>query len=148
MNMRVEHMTPRQGIDMRVPDSQMLLNKTGSVLAFGLICILGFVTWALIFKELPQANENALLILIGVLSSNVGTIINFFFGTSASNKSQQDTIGTLAATAQAAQTTLSAVGTTGGIDAMNLKPGDTAVATATPTGTTIKKDEADGTQNT
>jgi hypothetical protein len=81
------------------------------------------------------------LILIGILSSNVNTIVNFFFGTSATNKQQQQTIDTLAATAQTAQTTLSAVTPVGDPAGITLKPGETAVATASKTGTKIEKDK-------
>ena len=69
-----------------------ILNITGAFIAVGLITILGFCTYALVYEPIPDKNENALLILIGVLSTNVSTIISFFFGSSLANKQQQDTI--------------------------------------------------------
>ena len=72
----------------------------------GLIAILGFVTWALVFYEIPPANENAFLLLVGILSANVGAVVGYFFGASITNKKQSETIDTLARTAQTAAAAL------------------------------------------
>lgn len=97
------------------------LNVAGAFVAAGLICILGFVTWALVFAEVPDANQNALTLLIGILSANVGVVVGFFFGSSVTNKKQTDAIEAMAKTAQTAATPTPDV---------TLKPGDTATVAA------------------
>lgn len=82
------------------------LNITGGLCAGGLIALLGFATWALIFVEVPDKNQNALLILIGILSTNVGQVVSFFFGSSSTDKKSSETISTLASTNASAQAAL------------------------------------------
>lgn len=100
------------------------LNLAGAFVAAGLICILGFVTWALVFREVPKPNENALTLLIGILSANVGVVVGFFFGSSVMSKRQTETIDTLAKTAQTAGAALTPDPT------VVLSPGDTATVKA------------------
>jgi hypothetical protein len=113
---------------------QHSLNFIGGVVAGGLIGILAFVTWALVFRTVPETNENALLILIGILATNIGQVVNWFFGSSSESKKQTDTIETLAKTAQTAGATLAQP------DAMVIPPGTSATATATESGTVITPD--------
>jgi len=109
------------------------LNLAGAFVAAGLICILGFVTWALVFREVPKPNENALTLLIGILSANVGVVVGFFFGSSVTSKRQTETIDTLAKTAQTAGAALSSEPAS-----IVLQPGEQATATATDSGTVIE----------
>lgn len=109
--------------------SRESLNIAGAFVAAGLIAILGFVTWALVFAEVPEANQNALTLLIGILSANVGVVVGFFFGSSVTSKKQAETIDKQASTLQAAQAALAPT-----TDAtVTLAPGNTA---------TVKADEA------
>lgn len=64
--------------------------------ATGLISILAFVTWALIFREIPPNNKESLTLLLGVLSANVGIVVGYFFGSSTSNRTKDETIANLA----------------------------------------------------
>ena len=114
-------------------DNRESLNMAGAFVAAGLIGILGFVTWALVFAEVPDANQNALTLLIGILSANVGVVVGFFFGSSVTSKKQTETIDTLAKTANAAGAAL-----TGEPAAIVLKEGQSATATATDSGTVIE----------
>lgn len=77
----------------------LLMALTGGFIASGLIAILGFVTWALVFREIPQANANAFTLLIGILSTNVGMIVGFYFGASYANSRKDQVIDTMAKTA-------------------------------------------------
>lgn len=113
---------------------QHSLNLIGGVVASGLIGILAFVTWALVFRTVPETNENALLILIGILATNIGQVVNWFFGSSSESKKQTDTIETLAQTARTAGATLAQP------DALVIPPGASATATATDSGTVITPD--------
>jgi hypothetical protein len=108
------------------------MNIAGAFVAIGLVCILGFITWALVFQAIPDGNENSLTLLIGVLSANVGLVVGFFFGSSVTNKKQTDAIEAMAKTAQTAGSALSDPG------AIVLKEGQSATATATPAGTVIE----------
>jgi hypothetical protein len=91
----------------------------GGVVAFGLIAILAFMTWALVYVAVPPANQNALTVLIGILSANVGVVVGFFYGTSVGNRKQAEALSTMAKTAQAAGVALSPA------PDVTLKPGET-----------------------
>ena len=95
----------------------------GAFVAGGLIAILAFVTWALVFREIPKPNENAFTLLIGILSANVGLVVGFFFGSSVTSKKQSETIDTLAKTAQTAGVALAPPSVT-------LDPGESATVKA------------------
>lgn len=110
-------------------------NVAGGAVGVGLVLILGFVTWALVFREIPQRNDNALTLLIGILSANVGMVVGFFYGSSASARKQTETIDTLAKTAQSAGAALNTPES-----ALLIPTGSQATATATPDGTIIEKD--------
>lgn len=92
-----------------IAGKNLAINVAGALVAIGVVSILGFVTWALVFKAIPPQNKDALALLIGVLSSNVAMVVGFFYGSSASNRSQQETIDTLAKTASAASAALAPV---------------------------------------
>lgn len=103
------------------------MNIAGAFVAAGLISILGFVTWALVFIKVPVDNAIALNLLIGNLSALVGMVVGFFFGSSVTTKKQSETIDTLAKNAQIV-----------GNDAIVLGQGQSATATATADGTVIE----------
>ena len=88
------------------------------------------MTWALVYVAVPEANNNALTLLIGILSANVGMVVGFFFGSNVSSKKQTETIDTMA---KAAASTAPA-----GDAAIVLKEGQSARATATEAGTVIE----------
>lgn len=122
-------------MDRRKPTPQDILNWFGGGVAMGLVIVLGFVTFALIYEEVPTNNQNALLVLIGILSTNITQVINFFFGSSAQTKKQQDTIDTLARTAQSAQSASAPKA-----DTVVIPEGGTATVSATPEGASITPD--------
>lgn len=88
---------------------QESLNLAGSFVACGLISILGYITWALVNVAIPDANANALTLLIGILSANVGMVVGYFFGSSVNNKKQTEAIAAMAETAKTAGVALGAV---------------------------------------
>lgn len=82
--------------------------------------------------------------LVRLLDQNQNTVQNlaiylfgFLFGTSVGKRKQEDTIDTLAKTAQTAGAALSGVATDA--EAIVLAPGEQATATATESGTVIDK---------
>lgn len=82
------------------------LNVAGAFVAIGLVSITAFLTWALVYIRIPESNREALTVLIGILSANVGILVGFFFGSSATNRKQADTIEKQASTIQTAQAAL------------------------------------------
>jgi hypothetical protein len=87
-------------------DTREALNLAGGFVAGGLILLLGFATWALVFREVPVSNRDAMMVVIGILSMNVGQVVSFFFGSSSTNKKQADTIDKQATSLAAAQAAL------------------------------------------
>jgi uncharacterized membrane protein len=79
------------------------LHLAGAAIAVGLIALLGYCTHALIHTTVPPENKDPLLVVIGILSMNVGAVISYFFGNTADRKRQSDTIEKLADTAKAVQ---------------------------------------------
>ncbi len=79
--------------------SRILLNLTGTVIAMMLVALLGGAIYGLVFKQVPDANQNALLVLLGALVTNVTNMVQYYFGSSSSDKAKNDTIATQAATA-------------------------------------------------
>lgn len=100
-----------------------VLNIAGSLVGLALIFLLGFSLWSLFHLDVPAPNKDVLLIVIGALTTKVGTIVDFFFGGSQGTKKQAETIDALA---KAAATTAPAAAD------VVLKPGDTATVSATP----------------
>lgn len=109
---------------------QESLNLAGSFVASALVSILAFIAWALVFREIPARNDNSLTLLIGILSSNIGLVVGFFFGSSLNNKKQTEAIADMAKTAQA--------NTVPG--SLSIPAGDSAKVTATDAGIEIKPD--------
>lgn len=109
---------------------QESLNIAGGFVAAGLIIVLAFVTWALVYHELPKANESAFLVLIGILSGNIGTVVSYFFGSSVSTKKQTEAIADMAKNAASVGNVPPEI--------INLPPGASASVSSTPAGTEIK----------
>jgi hypothetical protein len=74
-------------------DTRNLTKNVGAtMIAGGLISILAFVTWALIYRAIPPENKESLTLLLGVLSANVGIVVGYFFGSSTANRTKDETI--------------------------------------------------------
>lgn len=102
------------------------LNIAGALVGGGLIGILAFLTWAMVFREIPAGNEAVLNVLLGILSANVGLIVGFFYGSNVANKRQVDTIETLAKTAERAGVALNPEAQ----PSLKIEPGETATVKA------------------
>jgi hypothetical protein len=85
-----------------MPFLRETLNVTGGMLAVLLTLALWFLLYALVYIKVPDENQNALLIVIGILSTNLTSIVAFYFGSSVGAKRQSETIDTLANTAHKA----------------------------------------------
>jgi len=105
---------------------QSLLNITGGVIGVALVAILGFMAWSLVYRAIPAENESTLNVLLGILSTQVGMVVGFYFGNSVGSKRQTETIDKLAETAKAAQAALP----TNAKPDVTLEPGESATVKA------------------
>lgn len=87
-------------------DARTPLNLAGALVAIGLIAVLGFITWALVFVQVPQGNRDTLTVVVGILSANVGLVVGFFFGSTVTNHRKDEALEKQASTIQAAQAAL------------------------------------------
>lgn len=65
-----------------VPVQRDTINMMGGIIGIILSMILSFMVWALIFHEIPDKNAQALLILIGCVTTNITSIVGFYYGSS------------------------------------------------------------------
>lgn len=108
-------MNPRTGI-----------NWAGMAIVNALTLMLAFCLWALVTREVPAANKEAFLILIGVLARDFGTVVGWFFGGSLTNRQQTETIDKQATAIQEAQSAL-----TPSRPSVTIQPGESATIKAT-----------------
>ena len=67
-------------------------NIASGVFAALLGGILAFMAYALIFQSIPSNNRDALLMLLGIVSANIGQVTSYFFGSSASSRQKDEVI--------------------------------------------------------
>jgi hypothetical protein len=103
------------------------LNWAGMAIVNALTLMLAFCLWALVTREVPAANKEAFLILIGVLARDFGTVVGWFFGGSITTKQQSDTIDKQADAIKTAQASPGPVATD---QTMTIEPGETATVKA------------------
>ena len=85
-------------------NSRRLLNRTGAGVALGMVTLFGLAIVLLYFIEIPEKNNNVLLVLLGSLATAVAAIVQWFFGgsmASARNAPQAPAPGTATMTASA-----------------------------------------------
>lgn len=107
---------------MTEAEARKHLNITGAVIAIVLVMLLGALIGALVFTEVPDANQNALLIVVGIVSTNVGTVVGFYFGSSAATRAKDETIAVQAQTAKKAQEALAPLA--GSAPDVKVEPGE------------------------
>lgn len=71
-------------------------NVASGIFAALLGGILAFMAYALIFQSIPINNRDALLMLLGIVSANIGQVTSYFFGSSASSRQKDETISRIA----------------------------------------------------
>lgn len=85
-----------------VKDGRSLVNLSASFVAGIVLSTMAFIAWALVYIEIPKANETTLVQFVGALQALAGLIVGFFFGSSHTNKQQTETLDKLAETARVA----------------------------------------------
>jgi hypothetical protein len=116
----------------QTPDTaRKVLNGTGAVVAVLVVLILGVSIGALVHFDIPKDNHDILLVLVTAVATNVTAIVAYFFGSSIGTARQGEIIGTMAATAAAAQDKLPSI--PGAPDkTIPLKPDESVVVKADP----------------
>jgi hypothetical protein len=65
------------------------------IVAVGILGVLLFLVWALTYVAIPEANSNAVTVLLGAVAANVGAVVNYYFGSSATSKAKDETISNM-----------------------------------------------------
>ena len=120
--------TPKYASDPRSAttlseESRLALNRTGSGVAIGLVVLLGFALYALIFFDARPTNHDILLVVITFLTTKIGTVIDFFFSSNVTSKSKDMAIADIAKVAGAA--------TDATVPTIPIAPGETKVLKGT-----------------
>lgn len=74
---------------------QAILNLSGGFVAVSILGTMSFIAWALVYKEVPKANETTLVQFVGALQALAGLVVGYFFGSSHTNKQQAETVDKL-----------------------------------------------------
>lgn len=99
------------------------------LVAMSVMGMLWFLAWALVFHAIPAENREPLLMLIGVVSNASSLIVGFYFGSTIGSRRKDSAVAAALDVARPAQH-----------DVLTIPPGDRATATATESGTVIRKE--------
>lgn len=86
--------------------SKEVVNWTGMLLALAQLALIWYALHALIAFDVKATNHDILLVVITAIITKYGTTVDFFFGGSAMNKKQAETIAAQATTIAAQNTTV------------------------------------------
>lgn len=75
-----------------IKSSLAKLDLIKSSVALVSLSVLGFMCYALVNIPIPENNKEALYILIGIISSTVSMIANYYFGSSKGSQAKDDVI--------------------------------------------------------
>lgn len=87
-------------------DRQSLINWSGVFVTVVLMGLLTFSLYGLVYQAIPDGNRDPFLVVVGMIVTKVGSIVDWHYGGSSTAKRQEETIGTLAETAKSAQAAL------------------------------------------
>lgn len=65
------------------------------IVAVALIALLGGALYALFRITVPDANHDVLLVVIGMLTGSVATIVNYFYGSSKGDARKDNLLATM-----------------------------------------------------
>lgn len=73
---------------MRIPPKNI-----GAGIFAGFLCLdMAFMSYALVYENIPSNNREALLLLLGNLLGVIGLIAGYYYGSSQSSRSKDETI--------------------------------------------------------
>lgn len=87
---------------MAIPDAAAR-DWIAGIVAIALIALLGGALYALFRIQVPDANHDVLLVVIGMLTGSVATIVNYFYGSSKSDARKDTALASLAGAQQQSQ---------------------------------------------
>jgi hypothetical protein len=99
------------------------------ILAALALAMVGTALLVLFFRNTPPSNKELISAVLGALLIKLTDVYGYYFNSSAGSQRKDETIGTLATTAAAAQTALAPINP---IPDVTLQPGQTATVAATP----------------
>lgn len=96
-----------------VSNSNWFINIAGAIIAVMVVGLLWFIAYALVFLAIPDANQTTLAQVIGVVSTQVGMVVGWYYGSSSASKRQGEIIAQQAVTQDKLASTAAAIaGTT------------------------------------
>lgn len=114
-------------------DSNRVNNVGGFLVAWGLLLCFMYVTYVVMHNDIPDKNQNTVVFILGFLTAQIGTVINWYYGNSASSKKQTETIATAVDTAAKAQNVIVANSVVPSTEKnVELKAGEAATVHAEP----------------
>lgn len=82
---------------MNSPDNK-IMNLSGLAVAIVVSGALMFITYVMMSREIPEKNHDLVVFVSGFITAAVGTIINFYFGSSSAARKTGDAASALAQT--------------------------------------------------
>lgn len=80
-------------IQVATSDKAPIINKIVTpILALSVIGLTFILFYCILFKDMKGVEKDILIYVLGALTSYVGMILSYFFGSSSSSKHKQDTI--------------------------------------------------------
>lgn len=75
-----------------IKEGFLKINPIKTIAALGVISMMAFMCYALVYIKIPTDNREALLIVLGIISNSVAGIIGYYYGSSAGSKNKDDII--------------------------------------------------------
>lgn len=104
-------------------------NKVSAILALGVVSMIPVALVLLLFKDVPPTTRDIVMVLVGAIVANATQAVQYKFGSNPSSSKKDETIHTLASTAQTAQAALAPV--PGGGETIPVAPGETKTVVGT-----------------
>jgi hypothetical protein len=73
-----------------------ILNWVGVVMILAHLAFLALLIYVLVWTKIPPENKEALLIIIGLVTGNVGNMVQFLFGSTQAAKEQGEALHAVA----------------------------------------------------
>lgn len=107
---------------------QDVINWGGFILTAVMLGLLSFALVALVVRVIPTENRDAFMVVVGMIVTKVGTMVDWHYGGTRSATKQTDIIDKQTDTIKAAQAALPAQG--GSPDTIVIQPGESKTVTA------------------
>lgn len=116
-----------------------VMSFTAAFVAIAIVVLTAITTWYLLTHEIPKDNQTIVGQLQGSLWTSLGVIVAYFYVGSVGSRAKDRTLESMAKTASTQATAAAVVAPATGT--LVIPEGESAVASATPSGTVITVDE-------